>query len=172
VSRPLAPAAVAVRARRASDTRAVRRVARAAWRATYGPIAPPGLIATVLRRGYGRERLLEGLVEPRRDALVAEVSGAVVGYADVFQDASDACELRRIYVAPAHQGHGAGGALLSAAVEAARGRGAGRLDVAVDRENARAVQWYERRGFARCGTSRFDVGPWSRPQVRLSLPLR
>jgi ribosomal protein S18 acetylase RimI-like enzyme len=160
-----------VRARLASDTRAVRRVARAAWRATYGPIAPPGFIGLVLRRGYARERLVEGLVDRRRDALVAWRDGRVVGYADLYETAPGRCELRRLYVDPPAQAAGVGRALLGAAVDAAARRGASRVDVAVDRANASAVSWYERRGFVRCGASAFEAGGWSRPQVLLALDL-
>ena len=163
----MAAVSVLARPRLASDTRAVRRVARATWRATYGPIAPPGFIGLVLRRGYARERLVLGLVERKRDAFVAEVDGRVVGYADAFEETPGLVELRRIYVEPTAQGRGVGRALLDAVVTAARARRAARIEAAVDVSNASAVAWYERNGFVRCGQGVFEVGEWSRPQVRL-----
>lgn len=165
------PADVRVRPRLAGDTRAVRRVARATWRATYRGKVPDGFIRAILRRGYDRRRLVAGLADARRDAFVAELSGRVVGYADVVEEAPLHVELVRIYVLPFAQGTGLGRALLAAALGAARRRGATRLDVAVEPENDRALRWYEAQGFRRDGTAEFVLGPWTRPQVRLSLPL-
>src|SRR5438105_3428901 len=163
--------AAMVRPRAAGDSRAVRRVARSAWRATYSRLAPAAFIRAVLRGGYGRERLLRGLTDPRRDALVVEEGGLVLGYADVLEEPPRACELMRIYVDPPAQGRGLGRALLLEAARAARRRGASSLSVAVDRRNRRAQAWYRRQGFRPAGRATFDLAGWSRPQVALALDL-
>ena len=162
---------VTVRPRVASDSRAVRRVARAAWRATYSRLAPAAFIRAVLRGGYGRERLLRGLLDTRRDALVVEDGGSVLGYADVLEEPPGACELMRIYVDPVAQGRGLGRALLREAAGAARRRGVSSLSVAVDRRNRRAQAWYRRQGFRPAGRATFELAGWSRPQVVLALDL-
>ena len=164
-------AAPVVRPRRAGDTRAVRRVARRTWRATYEAFAPAAFIAAVLRRGYGRRRLVEGLADPRRDAFVAEREGRLVGYADILVGSEGTADLVRLYVLPEEQGAGAGRALLDACVRAVQERGLDRLDVEVDAENGPALRWYERRGFLAAGDATFGVGRWSRPQRRLALAL-
>lgn len=160
-----AAAATQVRARLASDGRAVRRVACAAWRATYAGIAPAGFVRAVLRAGYDRERLLRGLVDPARDAFVAVREGRVVGYADAKEREGGLAELLRIYVDPGEQGRGAGHALLEAVLAATRARGARRLEAGVDLENAPALRWYARQGFRVVRRDTFSVGRWSRPSV-------
>jgi ribosomal protein S18 acetylase RimI-like enzyme len=162
---------VRVRERRASDTRAVRAVARATWRATYERLVPARFIRAVLRGGYDRRRLAEGLLQARRDAFVAQCGDEVVGYADVIEEPPGRVELTRIYVRPDRQGTGVGAALLHACVAAARRRRAVALEVGVEPANERAIAWYRRRGFLPNGTSSLVVGSQSRPLSRLSLPL-
>lgn len=164
-------AAPVVRPRRASDTRAVRRVARRTWRATYARIAPAALVATVLRRGYAHEALLRTLLDVARDAFVVEAGGEVVGYADVVLRTAAEAEVTRLYVRPDRQGAGLGCALLLACLSAARRRGAARVVLGVDRDNRRAVAWYRRQGFVPVGTDVFEAGGASRPLVRLARDL-
>jgi ribosomal protein S18 acetylase RimI-like enzyme len=160
---------IAVRPRRADDSRRVRLVARKAWRDAYARIAPAGFIREILRVAYGRERLLWNLTQSHRDAFVATVDGVVVGYADVLDRGGERVELARIYVLPEEQGRGVGTELLRAVTAAARRRGATRLEVGVDAQNRRALRWYEAQGFERTGTADFSLGRWTRPQVWLAM---
>ncbi len=163
---------VVVRPRLASDTRAVRRVARAAWRAALQGRAPAGFLAAVWRTFYGRERLVLGLVDPRRDAFVAERAGEVVGYADgIFHPGADGpagYDLARTYVAPEAWGGGVGRALVDALLTAARARGIDRVDVEVDEANGPGLRFWERLGFARTGVGAYELPPWTRATIRLA----
>ena len=104
--------------------------------------------------------------DPGSAVILAEttVGAAPIGYAVVTSpdlpvplDTGD-FELRRMYVlAPFHRA-GVGAALMTAAVAAARARGAGRLLLGVHGGNDRAHRFYERQGFAKAGTRRFLVG--------------
>jgi ribosomal protein S18 acetylase RimI-like enzyme len=160
-----------VRRRRATDAAGVRRVARAAWRATYEGKVPASFMRAVLRRGYDRRRLLESLADGRRDAFVAD-EGTVVGYADLLEEPAGRVELTRIYVRPGRQGRGIGRALLGACVAAARRRRASGLHVGVDPTNDRAIAWYRRRGFLAAGETTLEIGSLSRPLSLFFLPLR
>ncbi len=161
-----------MRSRLASDGRGVRRVARSAWRAALGGRAPAGFLAAVWRTLYGRERLALGLVDPRRDAFVAEREGRVVGYADGIEGSRadgpfPAYDLARVYVAPEAWGAGVGRALVDTVLAAARARGAPCVELEVDAANARGLAWWERRGFARIGAGTYELPPFTRPTVRL-----
>ena len=160
--------AVLVRPRLASDTRAVRRVARASWRAALEGRAPAAFLAAIWRALYGRERLVLGLVEARRDAFVAEREGVVVGYADGIAGDGAAYHLARVYVAPEAWGAGAGRALVDAVLEAARARGAAHVELEVDVANVRGLAWWERRGFARTGVGTYELPPFARATIRLA----
>jgi ribosomal protein S18 acetylase RimI-like enzyme len=70
----------------------------------------------------------------------------------------DDLEIKRIYVLDKLQRSGLGAQLLAACEGEARARGAARLLLGVYKGNARALSFYDRVGFARCGERAFDVG--------------
>lgn len=67
-------------------------------------------------------------------------------------------EIKRIYVLGKLQTAGVGARLLAACEAEARRRGAARLLLGVYQGNAKALGFYDRVGFRRCGERRFDVG--------------
>lgn len=67
-------------------------------------------------------------------------------------------EIKRIYVLASLQRSGLGLKLLTACEEEARRRGAARLLLGVYKGNAKALGFYERVGFSKCGERAFDVG--------------
>lgn len=69
-----------------------------------------------------------------------------------------AVELSKMYVHPDHHGTGVATALMSATLDAARGRGAAVVWLGVNQLNARAQAFYARSGFVRVGTKHFEVG--------------
>jgi ribosomal protein S18 acetylase RimI-like enzyme len=78
------------------------------------------------------------------ETLKATIGGRMVGMAYAVPD-DDEIILYMLYVHPAHQGQGIGSRLLTA-IEASKPKAKGiRLETLKD--NARAIQWYERRGF-------------------------
>jgi ribosomal protein S18 acetylase RimI-like enzyme len=84
--------------------------------------------------------------------LVAELDGAVVGYARLghptpLPASAHVLELQGLAVASGVRGRGIGSALLAAAIAAARERGAERLTLRVLGTNPRAQALYERNGF-------------------------
>ena len=95
----------------------------------------------------------------RTNALVAELDGAVVGFAIVRPSADDDAspetgELDGFYTAPAAWGRGAGLALMAAAIEALREDGftTATLWTAIDNHRPRRI--YERAGWRLDGTTR------------------
>jgi ribosomal protein S18 acetylase RimI-like enzyme len=57
------------------------------------------------------------------------------------------CYLAELYVQPAHRGHGLGRALMEAAVDLARERGADYMDLGTSEDDVAARALYERMGF-------------------------
>jgi ribosomal-protein-alanine N-acetyltransferase len=78
--------------------------------------------------------------------LVAEVDGAVVGYA-VTSTAGDIAELQRIAVTPAWRRTGLATVLLGEVARTARAAGADRLLLEVREDNGGALAFYAARGF-------------------------
>ena len=58
------------------------------------------------------------------------------------------CYLAELYVVPSRRGRGLGGALLDAAMDEARRRGADSMDIGVDEPDVIARRLYESRGFS------------------------
>ncbi|MRX33409.1 GNAT family N-acetyltransferase [Aminobacter sp. NyZ550] len=66
-------------------------------------------------------------------------------------------EIAKLYVQPRHQGSGAGGRLLEAALRICAGTGRPDVWLAVNAENQRATDFYLRKGFAKAGETRFQI---------------
>lgn len=102
-----------------------------------------------------RRGLLRMLEDPaRRLVLVAEEDGAVIGMVTVqlvvsTAEGGDSGLLEDMVVDAAHRGAGVGRRLLEAAEAWARARGATRLQLLADVENAPALRFYARVGWTR-----------------------
>lgn len=135
------------------------------WRATYAGVVPNSILDRLdvsRNRAFFARRVAEAAPA---GSLVAEVGGAVVGYA-LFapardEDAAGCGEIEAIYVQPGSLGTGVGTALMEAAI--ARLRTASVVIVLwVLTDNRPARRFYEHLGFAADGASRmldFDGTP-------------
>lgn len=99
------------------------------------------------------EQLAEHLfgARPVAEALVAERGGELIGFALFFTNYSTFLTrpglfLEDLFVRESERRGGVGRALLSAVIQVARERGAGRLDWAVLDWNQSAIAFYERMG--------------------------
>ena len=126
------------------DGTALARIDLATWTSAVSPAPPPADPA-----GYA---FFDDSTTP--DAvLVAEVRGVVVGWAEVQPGAprvsshAHVHELRGLAVDPSHQGGGVGRALVEAAAQGCRQRGARKLTLRVLGPNVVARRLYERCGF-------------------------
>ena len=106
-----------------------------------------------LDRADRRERLLADLADERSVSLVAvadqddeEGRGRVVGHLNLHVAPYGVADFG-MCVAPDHRGRGVGGALVAAAVEAARRLGAHKLTLQVWPHNGAARRLYRRFGF-------------------------
>lgn len=90
------------------------------------------------------------MVRPDASLLVADRAEEVVGHAALWMQGREA-ELGDLAVAAAHRRRGIGTALLEAAVEDARKRGADRIYLLVRESNEAARELYRSAGFRRVG---------------------
>jgi ribosomal protein S18 acetylase RimI-like enzyme len=132
-----------VRPARPSDESELARIDLATWTPSSSPAPPPDEPA---RYAFFDERTTPG------DVLVAEVDGAVAGYVKLrpvspLPSHAHVLQIGGLAVDPGRQGHGAGQALVEAAVREAQVRGARKLTLRVLGRNAAARRLYERCGF-------------------------
>lgn len=106
---------------------------------------------------WWRERWRSELV-PKAEVIVAETEGTLAGFVTI--DATG--YLDQLVVSPQHWGS----PLATQLVDAAKQRSPGGITLLVNKDNARAIRFYKRCGFAEAGE---DVNPTSgRPVLRMA----
>ena len=135
---------------RAEDENAAIALWLETWRHAYPSID------FAARLDWWRERWRSELV-PKAAIIIAERQGAPAGFVTI--DASG--YLDQLVVAPAHWGS----EIADALVNEAKRRSPDRITLLVNKDNARAIRFYERNGFAHAGD---DVNPTSgRPVLKM-----
>jgi GNAT superfamily N-acetyltransferase len=140
-------------------------------------------MAHYLSETFTPERQAAEIADPAGAVLLAERRGAsgdaeLVGYAHLVSGPAPAAvrgpapmELRRLYVARAWHGQRVAQALMDAALDTARARGAGTLWLGVWERNPRAAAFYAKYGFTRVGEQRFVLGTDVQTDWLLARPL-
>ena len=98
---------------------------------------------------------------PRCAYFVIERDGMVIGgggVAPLTGADTDVCELRKMYFLPQARGHGAGGAMMTHCLEAARSLGYRRCYLETLRGMDAAIKLYERTGFELLNAPMGDTG--------------
>lgn len=99
--------------------------------------------------------------QPRRAYFVVEEGGRVLGgggVAPLDDGDPETCELRKMYFLPELRGRGAGRALLSRCLDAARALGYRRMYLETLTGMDAAMRLYEKLGFRRIGCSKGNTG--------------
>ena len=94
------------------------------------------------------------MVEMRSGTITHSLFGAT----DAAVTGDSPVEVERFYVAYDFHGHGLAAHLMEACIETAVGRGGRTLWLGVWEKNARAIRFYEKRGFADVGSHPFVLG--------------
>ncbi|WP_018257152.1 GNAT family N-acetyltransferase [Halomicrobium katesii] len=106
------PPSVTVQPATEGDAAAIRRVAHAAWHATYRDVFDEARIDEMVEEGYARDVLTELIALDEVGLFVATVEEAVVGYASCGMTEAIGVGDLDIYVHPEYWGAGVGTALL------------------------------------------------------------
>lgn len=137
------------------DAEALAAVHVQGWRDTYAHLLPEQFFdQEAYRRRVDMWTRIIDRPDPARTVRVAEIDGAIVGFAmsgpALGADAVRDRELYSIYLETAHQGSGAAQALLDAVL----GQQPAQLWVVTD--NARAQAFYRRNGFVADGATKVE----------------
>ena len=135
------------------------------FRETYRAISDPRHVDEYADEHFTPTQVEGWLRRPDARTLLAFVADAPVGYAHVRRAKvpdcvadRDAVQLQRLYLLATAQGHGAGGALMDAALADIAALGGRTVWLGAYDRNVRALAFYARRGFARVGTHEFEFG--------------
>ena len=92
----------------------------------------------------------------RETVFVAELEGAPAGYVALTRD-EDAVRIDQLFVSPEHEAEGIGRQLLEWAEGYAISERAARLEVVVEADNRRALDFYRGRGFSEAGENLLEL---------------
>jgi GNAT superfamily N-acetyltransferase len=159
---------VLVRTATRADARAIAVVRIETWRVAYDGLIDPALLSRmdVDREAQARaDRWSEYTADPRTGQFVAEVDGAVVGWAATGPTRDDdgrdrvgreRGEVYAIYALPAHWSTGVGHTLMAACERALSAAGFREASLWMLEGNARAAAFYERHGWREDGAVKDD----------------
>ena len=163
-----------------ADAAALSELGAATFRETFEAENTPDDMARYLAAAFSPGQQAAEIADPAGTVLVAEhrpESGAaeLIGYAHLVSGpapepirGAEPLELKRLYVARAWHGRGVAQALMDAAIDQGRARGARTLWLGVWERNPRAVAFYAKYGFARVGEHTFLLGNDSQTDWLLS----
>jgi len=168
----------AIRLARSEDAAAIAAFSARTFFETYAESNDPADMTAHLAAKYGEAIQGAELADPRLVYLLAEIDGALAGFALLHLDhapdnttLSRPVELVRFYVAKEWHGHGVAQTLMSACRDQAIRRGGRTLWLAVWQSNARAIAFYHKMGFAVAGTIAFRLGSRLQTDHMMTLPL-
>ena len=159
-------AGVTVRAATVADAAALAAFAARAFRETYAHLNDEAQTSAHVTRTFSESRQRAEIDDPMRRMLVIEVDGALAAYALVHLGvpapagplSEGPAELERIYVDAPWHGRGLSDALMDAILEVTGAANVESLWLSVWEENARAIRFYQRRGFREVGMMTFMYG--------------
>jgi ribosomal protein S18 acetylase RimI-like enzyme len=144
---------------RPADVDAIASLAREIWQSAYAGIISQAQIDYMLGQRYNAPRLLEELGKPGYWWDQALVEGLRVGFSSCYlTDLPGEIKLDKVYVHPAQQRSGIGGALIERVVAHGRAASCHTLILAVNKQNAKAIAAYEKQGFSLRDSVRVDIG--------------
>jgi ribosomal protein S18 acetylase RimI-like enzyme len=145
-----------VRKATASDSPAIRDVARRSLQASYS--LSPQAITTAVEKWYDEMDLEERLDEEGHLYLVAEREGQPVGFSESRLSDDGVATLLWLHVDPAYRGEGVARALFSQTREHLEAAGADRLYGRVLQDNADGNAFYDAQGFEQVSRDEVEIG--------------
>ncbi len=140
----------------AEDLESIERMAQAIWHEAYRNIVPESQINYMLTRFQSAEAIAEQLSKGYAYD-IARTDGNDVGYVGYRLDGNDLF-VSKIYVMAQHRKEGIGKALLQMAFEAGKAAGADRMHLTVNKNNSKAIAFYESMGLKKISESKTDIG--------------
>ena len=154
-----------IRPAKSSDAPSLAAIAERTFRETFATDNSEDNINLHCARKFSAEIQGEEISDPQLTTLLAEVTGELVGFAQLRLAHPAACvkgdrpaELHRIYVLSEWHGRGVGNELLRAVHAAATRAGSDCIWLGVWERNLKAIAFYRKCGFAVVGDHSFVLG--------------
>lgn len=135
----------------------IQSVARAIWELTYRDIISQQQMDYMLDKMYSTDKILQE-IEKGFHWEVASIDQDVVGYLDYVMEPDQRVFLSKIYLRPEVQKKGIGQSLLNRVIDFSKRNGGLAVYLTVNKDNAKAISFYERNGFVTVDAVVAEIG--------------
>jgi len=127
----------------------IRSLSDQIWPNTFREMLSEDQIAYMMNMMYSQDSL-EKQMENSQQYLIAEENGEYMGYVayELNYQNSSITKVHKIYILPSLQGKGIGHFFIDTAAKIARDNNNTELSLNVNRDNAKAIHFYEHMGFS------------------------
>ncbi len=142
------------------DTPLIEELAQEIFRSTYKVMLSPGQIDYMMDWMYSQKSLCKQIEEEGHIYHIVYDNDVPVGYLSVQQQGERLWHLQKIYLREGLQGKSVGKKMFCKAVEYIRENGLlpCTMELNVNRDNVKAVAFYERMGMHKASRGDFDIG--------------
>jgi ribosomal protein S18 acetylase RimI-like enzyme len=138
---------------------ALRELATTIWRECYAAIITPAQIDFMLAERFSDDALARLTADAEHQLAVLWLGKRAVGYCGSGPGGEPAAQkLGQLYLLAEMRGRGLGRLMLAEVEQRARSRGAERLVLQVNKQNAAAIAFYQRQSFTIREAAVFDIG--------------
>lgn len=148
--------ALIIRSASESDIPGIRQIAYLTWPSAYGSLLSTEQLNYMLAWMYSVESLVQQM-NSGHQFYMAEMNGAITGFASVSGEGEGIFKLNKLYVLPGTQKTGSGKALLQRTISYAKAHNGTRMVLQVNRNNT-AKGFYEKHGFTVSGEADLAIG--------------
>ena len=148
------------------------------WLTTYVRDGVSPLFADYVLAEFTAQNFRNAIGDPGIAIWVSENGTGIDGFVTVCSRATSPpadcspLEITTLYVRPTRQSGGTGAALLRRALAYCGGLGAVNTWLKVSAENSRAIDFYQRHGFSKIGSTNFEIGDQAYENLVLKIDLR
>lgn len=135
----------------------IRPLAEKIWAKTYGPILTQDQIDYMIPMMYNNQKIFNDISNGQNWEIM-KVDNVALGYLHYYLEDESKVFLSKIYVDTENQQKGLGNIMLDHVIEFAQKNKANYLYLTVNKNNQKAIDFYERNGFVRTKEEKFDIG--------------
>jgi ribosomal protein S18 acetylase RimI-like enzyme len=174
----MGPSSLTIRPAIAGDAASLATLAEHTFRDAFGATNSEADMAEHCASHYNEALQQRDIDDPKLAIHLCEQGGELVGFIQLRQASSPACvaalrplEIQQLYVASSWHGKGVAHDLMAVALDTATSRAADRIWLGVWEDNPRAINFYQKYGFAVVGEQTFMLGADKQRDLVMSRPL-
>ena len=139
------------------DIHLVQLLAKDIWQEAYKDVLSQDQIDYMLDMMYNNDKINEGIASGDVWEIL-KVDNVPSGYLHYKLDENNTVFLSKIYLKASNQTKGIGQLMLNRVVDFAKEKGAKAVHLTVNKNNAKAIRFYEKNGFKNMESKTFDIG--------------